>query len=96
MQYKGELKYPATVITTQWCKQTCASVRIPPSLGSSGEPIHPLFDFVFSLGEASVRSAQTLAQGSRNVPTELGNTPTRHTPTENVLVKTYMQGVNHQ
>ena len=54
-----------------------------PSLGSSGEPGHPQFDFCLLVrGEASVRGAQTLTQGSRLVLTEWGNTPTRHTSTE--------------
>ena len=54
-----------------------------PSLGSSGEPGHPQFDFCFLvMGEANVRGAQTLTQGSRLVLTEWGNTPIRHTSTE--------------
>ena len=43
----------------------------------------PLFDLYFLVrGEASVRGAQTLTQGSRLVLTEWGNTPTRHKSTE--------------
>ena len=33
MQYKGGLKYPATQITIQLCKQTHASVQMPSHLG---------------------------------------------------------------
>ena len=54
-----------------------------PSLGSSGEPGHPQFDFCFLVrGEASVRGAQTLTQGSRLVLTAWGNMPSRHTSRE--------------
>ena len=43
-------------------------------------PVHFLFS---RWGEASVRGAQTLMQGSRFVLSGWGNTPTRHTSTEN-------------
>ena len=38
--------------------------------------------------ETSVRVAQTMTQGSRHVQT-MGNTPTKRTSTENILVNTY-------
>ena len=46
-------------------------------------------------GEASVRAAQTLTQGSRLVLIEWGNMPTRHTSKEKYTSEKYILGVNH-
>ena len=53
---------------------------MPPSLGSSGEPGHPLYDK--GGGGQFVRSTQALVQGSGHMLTEAGDTPTRQTSTE--------------
>ena len=39
--------YPTAHITTHNACKTHVSVQMPPSLGLSGEPGHPLFDFAF-------------------------------------------------
>ena len=49
---------------------------------SLGDPCHALFIFFLVRGEASMRGAQNLTQGSRLVLTEWGTTPARHTLTE--------------
>ena len=67
IKLSGNPDYPPIMLA-----DPCVSPTAP-LLGSSGEPEHPLFGFV---GEASVRRAQTLTQGSRHVLTEWGNTPT--------------------
>ena len=60
----------------------CVSSNAP-SLGSSGELGHPLYDIVFSWGGRQfLRGTQALTQGSDHMLTEWGNTPTRHTSTE--------------
>ena len=78
VQYKGELKYPATQITTQQYRQTHASVQMPHHLAQVESRVTPVRYLFYREGEASVRGTQTLTQGYRLVLTEWGNTPANH------------------
>ena len=86
MQYKGELKYPATQITTQ----------MPPHLAKVEGQVTPV-RFLFSGEGGSQRDECTDPEaGISPCAKRMGNTPTRHTSTKNIQVKTYMLDVNHQ
>ena len=50
VQYKGELKYPATQITTQQYRQTHASVQMPHHLAQVESRVTPSSIFVLSWG----------------------------------------------